>query len=105
MGSSATPRTRRVEVQNASGFHVRPATQVREKALAFGCEVSLTLVETPPAYRGSQIGMRADAKNIIEMICLTAPQGSRFELEAVGPDAERALEAIAALFDLGFELP
>lgn len=102
MGPAALSRTRRVEVVNASGFHVRPAALVRACARDFTSEVSLTLVDTPPGYARSQLGMRADAKNMIELICLSAPQGSRFEVEAVGPDAERALDEIAGLFAHGF---
>lgn len=105
MGVPTTPaQVRRVRVSNPTGFHVRPATQVRAIANSFRSEIGLTLVEAPASYEGTQVGMRADAKNILEMICLTAPQGTCFEVEAVGDDALDAVEAIERLFQTGFDL-
>jgi phosphotransferase system HPr (HPr) family protein len=95
---------RRVAVSNPTGFHVRPATQVRARAIAFRCEIGLTLVAAPAGYRGTQVGVRADAKNILEMISLTSPQGTCFEIDAEGEDAAEAVEALAALFASGFDV-
>lgn len=41
---------------------------------------------------------RVDGKSIIDMLGLGAAKGTKLVIEAVGPDADLALEAIASLF-------
>jgi phosphotransferase system HPr (HPr) family protein len=45
---------------------------------------------------------RADGKSILEVLTLAAEAGTRLVVEATGPDAQQALEAIGSLFERGF---
>ena len=48
-------------------------------------------------------GAEADASSIIEVMMLASPQGTAVHFEARGPDAERAVAALKALVDSGFD--
>jgi phosphotransferase system HPr (HPr) family protein len=41
--------------------------------------------------------LRAEANSILELLMLTAQQGTKLILQATGPDAETALDAMAEL--------
>ena len=45
---------------------------------------------------------RVDGKSILDVLTLAAEQGTRLVIEATGPDADKALEAIGRLFDCNF---
>ena len=94
---------RRVEVGNAAGLHARPAMMLSMEAKRFESEIEFVLTSVPPGHHLDE-GTRADAKNSIELISLGAPQGTGLEIEASGPDAERAVAALVALFDSRFGL-
>lgn len=47
-------------------------------------------------------GERIDGKSIMAMMTLAAEQGTQLRVEATGPDAAAALDALAALVDRGF---
>ena len=49
-------------------------------------------------------GTRADAKNSIELISLGAPCGTAIDIEAAGPDAADAVDALADMFESRFGL-
>ena len=49
-------------------------------------------------------GVGANGKSILDMTCLAAPLGATLELEASGPDAEEALDALARLIADGFHM-
>ena len=95
-GSDQVVRAR-VEVVYEHGLHVRPASALVQRAQEFQSDVSLVLVSSPVEI-STPPGTRADAKNIIDLIFLGAPAGSLLDVEARGPDAEAAVEAIQALF-------
>ena len=104
MSESVTdPVVRRVEVRNRAGLHARPATMLSIQAKAFEAEVELVLAVVPEGHH-LEPGIRADAKNSIELISLGAPFGTVLDLEAVGTDAAAAVEALASLFASGFGL-
>ena len=94
---------RRVEVVNLQGLHARPAALLAQRARAFSCELALVLVAAPEGS-GAEPGTRVDARNVLDLMFLAAPCGSVLDVEASGPDAEPAVEALAALFASGFEL-
>jgi phosphocarrier protein HPr len=77
---------RRIEVGEAHGLHLRPATRFVEVAKRYAAEV-----------RVHCNGAEADGKSILDLLSLAAGFGTVLELEARGPDAE---EAVAALADL-----
>ena len=84
---------RRVKVVNAHGVHMRPSTKFVKLALSFQSDIQVDL-------RGN----RVNGKSILEMTTLAAECGSELELEAVGPDAEEALSALADLVAAGFHM-
>jgi phosphocarrier protein len=49
-------------------------------------------------------GNQANGKSILEMTSLAAERGTDLELEARGPDAPQAIEALAALVEAGFHM-
>ncbi len=92
---------RRVQVLNAAGLHARPAAVLAESAKRFESEVTLILVEVP-ADLGVEIGTRVDAKSVMDVLFLAAPQGTSIDIEANGVDAPAAVEALAELFSQRF---
>jgi phosphotransferase system HPr (HPr) family protein len=84
---------RRVTVLNDPGLHARPAVVLAERARQFVADVALVGVTGTV-----EVGQRVDAKNVVEVLLLGAPQGAVLEIEAKGPDAERAVAEIATLF-------
>lgn len=82
---------REVVVVNPQGLHLRPMTQIIKAVSSLDAEVTLD------GPTGS-----ANCAMITEMMMLFAPKGTRFTLNAKGPAAEAALEAVAALFAAGF---
>ncbi len=78
---------RQVEVLNALGLHLRPALKFVDLALKYQAEVRVH-------YNGNDF----NGKSILDLTSLAAELGSRLELEARGPDASEAVEALADLF-------
>jgi phosphocarrier protein HPr len=89
--SRARPRAvpsahRRVLIRDAYGLHLRLADRIVHLAERFRAEIQV-----------SHRGRAADGRSILDMLGLGAACGTRLDLEARGPDAERA---VAALTDL-----
>jgi PTS hybrid protein len=91
---AATPRiaegpalSRVVVLHNPLGLHARPASLLAREARAHDATVTLG-------------GVRVD--DVLEVIGLGLAGGSEVALTATGPDAERALDALAALVEGGF---
>ena len=82
---------REVEVVNALGIHARPSHAIVTTASRFQADVRLGFE-----------GRWADARSILSVMTLGASQGARIRLEATGPEAGEALEALAELFASGF---
>jgi phosphocarrier protein HPr len=90
--SPDTPIARRqVEVLNSSGLHMRPAYKFVELALHFQAEIRVH-------YNGNEI----NGKSILDLATLAAECGTRLDLEARGPDAVEALDALADLISARF---
>jgi phosphocarrier protein len=83
---------RQVELINALGLHLRAAERMVRVANQFGVDVRVAVD-----------GRRVDGRSILDLLTLAAPCGARLELEAEGPGAEAALDALAALIGRGFE--
>jgi phosphocarrier protein len=77
---------RQVEILNFLGLHLRPADQFVRLASRFQAEITVH-------YRGGSF----NGKSILDLTSLAAERGTILELEARGPDAEAALEALAQL--------
>jgi phosphotransferase system HPr (HPr) family protein len=75
---------RKVQVTDPQGFHMRPASAFAQLAMKFQSDVSV-----------SKDGQRVNGKSPLELMFLGAEEGSELLLEAAGPDAREALDALA----------
>ena len=78
-------------VRNKMGLHARPAAQLVQTANKFPCEVTLT-----------KDGQDVNAKSIMGVLMLAAAQGTSIHVRAEGDNAQACVEAIAILFEKGF---
>ena len=83
--------SRTVVVTNPQGLHARPADLFVKLATRFAAKVELV--------KGDE---RVDGKSILAILTLAAAAGTRLSIEADGPDAEQALDALAKLVEHGF---
>ena len=77
---------RRVTINNPQGLHLRPGELFVRLAAQFESQIEV--------ISGDR---RVDGKSLIDLCTLGATQGMELEIEASGPDAEAALEALAEL--------
>jgi phosphotransferase system HPr (HPr) family protein len=77
---------RTVLVTNPQGFHMRPAAAFAELAGRFQSTVTV-----------SKDGRLVNGKSLLELLFLAAEQGSELVLQASGPDAGEALDALAGV--------
>jgi len=89
--SGAPTLSREVVVANAQGLHARPADLLAREARKWQSRIELVAA-----------AQRADGKSILELLTLAAESGTRLVVEATGPDAREALEAIGVLFERKF---
>jgi len=73
-------------IVNKLGLHARASAKLTQVASGFQSEVWLT-----------RNGRRVNAKSIMGVMMLAAGRGAAVTVEAVGADAQAALEAIRAL--------
>ena len=83
--------TRHVIVPNPLGLHARAAARFVQTAARFAAQIHVS--------RG---GRTVDGKSLMGVLLLAASQGSILEIDADGPDADAALDALAALVAAGF---
>ena len=89
MESSVVERS--VVVTNPQGLHARPADMVARLAMKFDSKIEV--------IRDSH---RIDAKSILNILTLGAAQGTELIIQAQGPDAEEAVDAIERLVSSDF---
>ncbi|MEM9659896.1 MAG: HPr family phosphocarrier protein [Planctomycetota bacterium] len=73
------------------GLHLRPAELFAKLALKFESDIEV--------IRGS---LRVDAKSIMHVLTLGADPGTQLTIEARGPDAQQAVDALARLVERDF---
>lgn len=83
---------RKVVIQNAAGFHVRPAQLFVEKAGEFGAPITVK----------TEAGAEVDAKSILGLMALGLEKGMIITIEANGADEAEAVQALAALVESKF---
>ena len=83
---------RTVEIVNERGLHARASAKFVRTAANFEAEV-----------RVSKDGQTVDARSIMGLMMLAAGPGCCIEIEAEGPEAVPALEALAALVSARFD--
>ena len=91
-----------IDLKNKHGLHMRPAQRIVEVAAKFNCDI-----------RAVKDKFECNAKSILDMIEFaahlvraTGDNDNSFIFRANGPDAEKALAALAALVNdrsFGFE--
>ena len=84
--------TREVTVRNRAGVHTRPASMIVREAARFVSEFFIR-----------KDGYEINGKSIIGVMTLAAEQGSTLDLLFDGPDEEAAADALAGLFERGFD--
>jgi phosphocarrier protein len=88
-----SPTLRRtVLIVNERGLHARASAKFVKTAAQFDASVTV-----------SRDGATVEAQSIMGLMMLAAGQGSTVDLAAEGPEAEQALEALAALVENRFE--
>ena len=75
-----------VEIVNKRGLHARASAKFVKLAASFDAEVRVT-----------KDGQTVDARSIMGLMMLAASPGCCIEIEAEGPQAAEALEALTAL--------
>jgi len=83
-----------VILSNKLGLHARPSAKVSQLASSFKSDVWLA--------RGSR---KINAKSIMGVMMLAAPQGSSLSVSAEGVDEAQAVQALVDLFASGFGEP
>ncbi|MEO6064268.1 MAG: HPr family phosphocarrier protein [Lysobacterales bacterium] len=83
-----------VTVVNPLGLHARPSARLVQLLAPFDAQIWLSL-------RGREI----NAKSIMGLMMLAAPQGAVLRARAEGPQAQAAIDALANAFACGFEGP
>lgn len=82
---------REIEIVNRKGLHARASAKLADLALSLKTIVTVSFE-----------GESADARSIMDLLCLGAGIGSKVELSADGSEADTALDAVEALFKDGF---
>ncbi|HEU5041950.1 MAG TPA: HPr family phosphocarrier protein [Gemmatimonadales bacterium] len=82
---------REATIVNQEGLHARPAAKIVRLASQFEADIELV-----------KDGLDVNGKSIMGVMMLAAECGSSITIRANGPDAERAVEALAALVASGF---
>ena len=79
---------RELWVENRLGLHARPVAKITALAQSYEA-TSITLEKD---------GVVADARDLLAILSLDCPQGSRIVLRASGPQAREAAMMMASLF-------
>ncbi|MCS6900735.1 MAG: HPr family phosphocarrier protein [Myxococcales bacterium] len=74
------------EIINERGLHARAAAVLTRLAQRYPCEITL-----------SKDDQRANGKSIMGLLLLCGAKGTLLRVEAEGPQAEEAVQAIGAL--------
>jgi phosphotransferase system HPr (HPr) family protein len=91
---SQTIVSRTVTVSNPQGLHARPAFLFAQIAGQYDSSIHVV--------KGSE---RADGKSILSILTLAVEAGTILSLEANGPDAAEAIEALVELVEHNFPGP
>lgn len=83
---------RTIQIVNLRGLHARASRKLAE--LALGYEDTIITVRREDE--------EADARSLMDLMMLGAGIGSEIEVEAAGPQADAALDAIEALIAARF---
>ena len=82
---------RTLQIVNRQGLHARPCHAIASTALGFSSELRIRLGE-----------LEVNGKSIIELMTLSAGEGTELEFRAWGVDAEELLGAVERIVGSGF---
>jgi phosphocarrier protein HPr len=88
----AAPVRCKVVICNQRGLHARAAARFVRVAFEFDAEISVATTAAPVSGR-----------SIMGLMMLAAGPGTELEISATGPDAARAIAALAKLVGNGFD--
>lgn len=77
---------RKVQILNRNGLHARPAAEIVKAAGKFRSDVTIVRDD-----------LEVNGKSIMGVMMLAAEHGATIAIRANGPDAEQAVDALAAL--------
>ena len=78
--------SREIEIVNTRGLHARASAKFVKCAESFEADIKVT-----------RDGQTVPATSIMGLMMLAAQRGSTILIEATGPDADRAVEALSRL--------
>ena len=81
-----------IVIQNKLGLHARASAKLVKEAKRFHSEIKLI----------KDNGQITNAKSIMGVMMLAASKGTELKLQAVGDDAEQAMEAVSNLINNRF---
>jgi len=81
-----------VVVKNKLGLHARPSALFVRKASKFRSDIQLI-----------KDGVEVNGKSIMGLMMLAAEMGSKITIRAEGEDEDKAIEALATLFENKFD--
>jgi phosphocarrier protein HPr len=90
--AGADPLRRMVTICNKRGLHARAAARFVKLAWQFDAEILV-----------AKNGAAVSGRSIMGLMMLAAGPGTAIELRASGPEAERAIDALAELITDGFD--
>jgi phosphocarrier protein len=93
MDGAPPTASKRVQIVNTYGLHMRPSTRFVKLAGTFASDIRVNFRD-----------ISANGKSILEMTSLAAERGTELDLEAHGPDAEAAITALSELVAAGFHM-
>jgi phosphocarrier protein HPr len=79
-------------VENRLGLHARPAAKIATAAQQYDADLTL-----------EKDGLVVNARDLLDVLAMDCPQGTRLVLRARGPQAREAATAITGLFARKFE--
>ena len=79
-------------VENRLGLHARPVAKIATAAQQFDADLTL-----------EKDGLVVNARDLLDVLALDCPQGTRIVLRARGPQAREAATSITSLFARKFE--
>jgi phosphocarrier protein HPr len=88
----ADPIRRTVTIRNKRGLHARAAARFVKLAWQFNAEITVR-----------KNGNSVSGRSIMGLMMLAAGPGTAIELSGIGPEAERAVAALADLIGGGFD--
>ena len=90
--AGADPIRRTVTIHNKRGLHARAAARFVKLAWQFNAEITVR-----------KNGNTVSGRSIMGLMMLAAGPGTAIELSGTGPEAERAIAALADLIGGGFD--